>query len=74
METNLNKENEINRSGDTLYAYMTNISGNLDPILGLFKKGSVPDFHYEEILALVANYEQYVDGQHRCLKSTRSLS
>jgi len=36
---------------------MTNTSGNLDPLLGVFRKESRPDFRYEEVLESVVNSE-----------------
>ena len=43
------------KKGDTFYAYMSSTSGNLDPMLGVFKKESDPDFRYEEVLETDTN-------------------
>jgi hypothetical protein len=43
------------KKGDTVYAYMKGISGNLDPMLGVFKKDSDPDFQYDDVSEFIAN-------------------
>jgi hypothetical protein len=43
------------KKGDTVYANMKGISGNLDPMLGVFKKESDPDFQYDDVSAFIAN-------------------
>ena len=42
------------KKGDTIHAYMTNTSGNLDPLLGVLKKEST-GFSYEEVLKVVTH-------------------
>ncbi len=41
------------KKGDRLYAYMTNTSGNLDPLLGILKKGSDRDYLRQEVIKRV---------------------
>lgn len=43
------------KKGDTLYAYMTNTSGNLDPMLGVLKKTEDPRTIYEEVMQSLVN-------------------
>ena len=43
------------KKGDTVYANMKGISGNLDPMLGMFRKDSDPDFQYDDVSEFIAN-------------------
>ncbi len=43
------------KKGDTVYANMKGISGNLDPMLGMFRKDSHPDFQYDDVSEFIAN-------------------
>lgn len=46
------------KKGDAVYAYMTNTGGNLDPLLGVFRKESPPEFQYENVLTSVVNSDR----------------
>jgi len=41
------------KKGDIVYAYMTGTSGNLDPMLGVFRQESDPDFQYNDVLEFI---------------------
>ena len=43
------------RKGDTVYAYMAGTSGNLDPMLGVFKQEGEPQFQYNDVFEFIAN-------------------
>jgi len=59
------------KKGDTVYAYMTGTSGNLDPMLGVFKQESDPDFQYDDVFEFLANsdvnivdaFSQFANGK-----------
>jgi hypothetical protein len=43
------------KKGDTLYAYITNTSGNLDPMLGVLKKAEDPGAIHDEVMQSLVN-------------------